>query len=154
MSASRKRSDILSVLVIIVTALAMLFACNMDSSTSGSSDDDGEEAKEGKNKEPEIKVAVADILTAYKDNEVSADSKYKGKWVEITGKVGEIKKDLLDSVYITVGTGAAFELPMVQCFVKKSMVKKSGELKKGQDITVKGRVDGLLMNVLVKECTF
>lgn len=101
---------------------------------------------------PETEVNVKEILEAYKNNEVRGDGQYKDKRIQIVGKVGDVKKDITDSIYVTVGTGAAFEIPVVQCFVKNGEEKAAAALNKGDDVTVVGHVDGLMMNVLVKDC--
>jgi hypothetical protein len=100
-----------------------------------------------------VRVQIADFLSEYKDNEVRADGKFKGKVVEVRGVVGEVKKDVLDSIYVTVGTGQFLEIPVVQCFIAKGEEERAASLSKGKAITVRGRVSGLLMNVLVKDCT-
>jgi len=101
---------------------------------------------------PELEVEAKDILEAYKNNEVRGDGQYKDKRIQITGKVGDVKKDITDSIYITVGTGADFEIPVVQCFVKNGEEKAAAALNKGDVVAVVGHVDGLMMNVLVKDC--
>ncbi|MDI3291996.1 hypothetical protein [Polyangium sp. 15x6] len=101
---------------------------------------------------PSLMVSAKDVLDEYKNNEVRADGKFKDKIVQIRGKVGDVKKDITDSIYVTVGTGATLEIPEVQCFVKDGEAKAAAALNKGEDVTVIGRVDGLLMNVLVKDC--
>lgn len=99
-------------------------------------------------------VDIASLLSEYKNNEVRADAEYKGKWISTTGVAGEVKKDILGSVYVTVGSGALFEIPQVQCFVAKDQVTRAAQYSKGDKVTIVGRVDGLMMNVLVKECRF
>jgi curli biogenesis system outer membrane secretion channel CsgG len=102
---------------------------------------------------PEIRVLkVTDILSVYKENEVRADQQFKGNLVQITGKVGEVKKDILDDMYVTVGTGARYEIPVVQCMLDEAQAGRAAQLSKGADVTVRGRVDGLLMNVIVRDC--
>jgi hypothetical protein len=100
------------------------------------------------------KVQVGTLLSEYRTNEVRADSAYKGQWITTTGIVGEVKKDIMDSVYVTVGTGAEFEIPEIQCFVADDQIHNAARLSKGNKVTVTGRVDGLMMNVLVKDCRF
>jgi hypothetical protein len=99
-------------------------------------------------------VQIGTLLSEYRTNEVRADSAYKGQWVTTTGIVGEVKKDVLDSVYITVGTGEEFEIPEVQCFVANDQIGAAARFSKGNKVTVTGRVDGLMMNVLEKDCRF
>lgn len=99
------------------------------------------------------KTDLPSLLSEYKDNEVRADQKFKGSWIELTGKVGDVKKGIVgDDIFVTIGTGAMFEIPVVQCFPDKDQASKAAQLSKGADVTVRGRVDGLLGNVLVKDC--
>lgn len=98
------------------------------------------------------RVEVAKLLSEYEDNEVRSDERYKGKFIRTTGIVGEVKKDILGDVYVTIGTGKRFEIPIVQCFVSKGQNDKVSSLSKGDSVTIVGRVDGLMMNVLVKDC--
>jgi hypothetical protein len=102
---------------------------------------------------PAMSVEPKTILADYKDNEVRADGLYKGKQVRITGTVGEVKKDIMGSMYVTVGTGKAFELPIVQCMLEDDQVAKASALKKGGKVTIEGEVTGLMMNVLVRPCS-
>ncbi|OOG87804.1 hypothetical protein B0E42_07145 [Pseudomonas sp. A25(2017)] len=99
-----------------------------------------------------MQVGIRQILSDYKNNEVGADNKYKGNHVQVTGIVGDIKKDIMDNLYVTLGTGAQFEIPEVQAFFDDSMNSKLGSLNKGQKLTVVCRIDGLMMNVLGKDC--
>jgi putative nucleic acid binding protein len=99
-----------------------------------------------------LDVSVGELLSEYKDNEVRADGKFKGKLIETHGKVGDIKKDITGGIYVTIGTGGQFEMPVVQCFVAAGQEEEAAKLSKGQVITVRGKVDGLMMNVIVKSC--
>lgn len=99
-------------------------------------------------------VDARTLLADYEANEVGADIKYKGKVLEITGKVGDIKKDLFDSVYVTVGTGKQWEIREVQAYFGDADIGRAASLTKGQAITIRGRCDGLMMNVQVKDATF
>jgi hypothetical protein len=78
--------------------------------------------------EPVEHMVVSSILSEYRDNELRADSKYKGRLVEVTGYVGDVKKDLLDEPYVTLGTGAGLEIPKVQCFLTSEHSKKAARL--------------------------
>ena len=97
-------------------------------------------------------IKAADILADYKANEVRGDAKWKGKLVKVVGMVGDIKKDILDHPYVTVGTGADFEIPMVQCTLKDGQESAAGNLSKGQAVALRGRVSGLMMNVQLDDC--
>jgi hypothetical protein len=99
-------------------------------------------------------VDIRTLLGEYRDNEVRADANYKGQVIQTTGLVNDIKRDILDSIYVTVGTGALLEIPEVQCLLDEVHAKKAATLSRGSRVTVRGRVDGLMMNVLVKDCEF
>jgi tRNA_anti-like len=101
---------------------------------------------------PADPVELKTLLSEYKDNEVRADAAYKGKRVRVTGKVGDIKKDILNHNYVTVGTGAMFEIPTVQCMLEESSAGAAMQLSKGAKVTVEGSVKGLMMNVLIDDC--
>lgn len=98
-------------------------------------------------------VQIEALLSEYKDNEVRADANFKGKYIRVTGKVDDIKKDILDSAYVTIGTGKQFEIPQVQCMLDKESVAKAAQLSKGASLTVVGRVEGLMVNVLIRDCS-
>jgi len=72
--------------------------------------------------------------------------------IRATGVVGDVKKDILGDIYVIVGTGKDFEIPAVQCFVAKGEETRAAALSHGQKVTIRGTVDGLMMNVLVKGC--
>lgn len=101
-----------------------------------------------------IVVPVKTLLADYKNNEIRADGLYKNNIVQIAGVVGDVKRDVLGELYVTVGTGAMFELPIAQCFFDEGSAKRAATLNKGDRVTVRGRVDGLMMNVLIKDASF
>jgi hypothetical protein len=96
--------------------------------------------------------ALRSILAHYHDNEVAADANYKGRVVELRGRVGDIKKEILGRPYVTLGTGADFEIPMVQCVFNVGKGEDTAPIQPGQEATVRGKVDGLMMNVLLSDC--
>lgn len=100
-----------------------------------------------------LQVDIAQLLKDYGGNEVGADGKYKGKFIEVTGTIDAVKKDILDKPYVTLGTGADFEIPQLQAYFVKSMVSQLGELQSGEKLTVVCKVKGLMLNVLTEDCT-
>lgn len=99
-----------------------------------------------------MQVGIQQLLADYKNNEVGADNKYKGNLIEVTGIISDVKKDILDNLYVTLGTGRAFEIPEVQAFFDDSMNNQLAGLNKGQQLTVVCRIDGLMLNVQAKDC--
>jgi hypothetical protein len=101
---------------------------------------------------PVYRIAVRDILSAYKSNEVAADNKYKGQWVRVSGQVGDIKKDFTNNLYVTIGTSRDFEIPKMQAFFDDEKNDQLAKLQSGSQITVTCRIKGLMMNVLGEDC--
>jgi len=99
---------------------------------------------------PEIDLQV--LLAAYKNNELSADSRFKGRLIQLTGIVGDVKKDILNNAYIIVTTGSRFEVPTVQCTLARGAETRAEYLNKGERVTVRGTVMGLFWNVQMKDC--
>ena len=99
-------------------------------------------------------ITATKLLNDYKVNEVKADADYKGKYFKVSGKLGDVKRDVAENPFLTVGTGAPFELQTVQCMIDTALEPKAAALKKGAAITVTGRVDGKPFNVLVRDCRF
>ena len=77
---------------------------------------------------------------------------FSNKTILVTGTVDDVKKDLTGDPYVTVGSGAAFEIPQVQCSAGSNQEAAFAKLNKGQKVTVQGEVDGLMMNVLLSDC--
>ena len=104
-------------------------------------------------KAPVLHASVKDILLAYKNNEIGADNKYKGRQVEVSGIVIDIKKGLMGNMYVTMGTGAKYEIRKLQAFFDDSMSAALGQLNHGDRLTIVCEIDGLMVNVLAKKCT-
>jgi len=103
-----------------------------------------------KTEEPGMKITATKLYSDYKANEIAADTSYKGKTLEITGAVNEIKKDITNTMYVTLKGDQYFG--DVQCYFNDKYTSQLANLKKGQQLTVKGKCDGLMMNVLIKNC--
>jgi len=89
------------------------------------------------------------LVFAYEENEVNADNNLKGRVFYVTGKITSIKKDIMDDIYVTLDGGNS-TFREVQCFFNNPQI--AGELKKGMKVMFKGKCDGLMGNVLMKEC--
>ncbi|WP_437631091.1 OB-fold protein [Sorangium sp. So ce854] len=101
-----------------------------------------------------LKVKASDLMAAYKGNEVRADGQYKGKMVETTGVVNDIGKDILDDIYIIVGTGGMLEIPALQASFTKQHEQAVASLSKGDRVTLRCKVKGLMMHVQLDDCAF
>lgn len=101
---------------------------------------------------PSYTLSANQLYRDYKDNEVAADQKYKGRIVVVSGTIQSIGKDILDQAYIVIG-GEGF-LDGVQCMFTKGEESSVARLSNGQRVAVKGEVSGKMVgNVLLKKCT-
>ena len=130
----------------------VMVATNDDANKTGLSTVSASTSKDRVTAPQSTVVSIRTILSDYKSNEIGADTKYKDQLITTTGKVDDIKKDIMNNLYVTVGTGADFEIPQVQAFFEDDMAGILSNLKKGQQITVTCRIEGLMMNVLGKDC--
>jgi hypothetical protein len=99
---------------------------------------------------PVFQLSAAQLFAEYEANEVAADVKYKDKVALISGVVDDIGKDFLDTPYITLVGGQFWG---VQCMFADKEVPGLAKLSKGDTVSVKGKVDGMLVNVLIRGCT-
>lgn len=97
-----------------------------------------------------MKVDCYQLYNDYKDNEISADTKYKGKTLQITGQVYDIYRAIDDKPYVSIKMNG-FE--GIRLKFKTSEEPKLADLSKGQTITVKGKCDGKsVINVSLSQC--
>ena len=99
-------------------------------------------------------VSAQQLASAYKDNEVAGDERYKGKIIAVTGVVDSIGKDILDTPYVVLSSGERFSITGVQCMFGDEHKSQLAALSKGQTVTIVGECEGKMMNVLLKNCRF
>ncbi len=101
-----------------------------------------------------MKISAETLRQAYKANVVSGDNQYKDKFVEISGTIETIGKDILEDAYITFEPNEQYAFDKVQCMFKSSEEGPLGTLKKGQKITLQGTVSGggVVGGVRVLDC--
>lgn len=102
--------------------------------------------------EPAVAVDLATLLKDYQDNEVRADGLYKGKRVEIAGKISDIGVSL-GRPHLQIGLkGTPHEHPVLQCGFGKGESDKIATLAKGADVKVVGKVGGKILHVVASDC--
>jgi hypothetical protein len=114
------------------------------------SNDDKETEAEIKNESPAVEISASQLYADYESNGVAADQKYKGKVLLVSGTVNNIDRDITDNIYVTLKGDEYFG--DIQCFFAEDHVNTASQLSKGQQITVKGKCDGKMMNVMLKGC--
>ena len=100
-----------------------------------------------------IEVTANDIFSAFEENEVAAEEKFKGQLVKVTGIVSEInsKSALISANILLKVDGSVFGC--VQCNFNSENSKALATVEKGQNITITGTCGGLsLYNVMINAC--
>lgn len=142
----------IGILAILVVFFIFILAIAGSDDTDGESTSPKQSVSQTTTEEATIEVSVEQILKEYEENEVSADNKYKGKKVAITGIVDSVGKDVFDDTYIKIGTGAQYEAFGAQCYIADTQFERTAELKPGDRITVVGYVRDYSLNVVLKDC--
>lgn len=96
---------------------------------------------------PAIDTTLPELLAAYRENEVAADARYRGKILRVTAIVGRVGKDAVGRPYVALHLGGkpdGFHAP----FASDAGL---AELKPWQEIVMRCRGDGLFGGALVLE---
>jgi hypothetical protein len=94
-------------------------------------------------------VQASLLVAAYERNEIAADQAFKGKPFDIKGVVESVAKDILDTPYVTMDREG---FRSVQAMFPRRSANALMDLRPGQRILVRCKVDGLMMNVLASDC--
>ncbi|RPE74640.1 OB-fold protein [Vulcaniibacterium tengchongense] len=79
-----------------------------------------------------IKITARELFQAYAANEVAADGKYKGKALEVSGKVESITSDFSDEAVVQLTTGEILQ----QVHARGLPKDVAAQLETGQQVTV------------------
>lgn len=137
-----------SVLVVLVLGMIGGFLEECD---SGSEDSSGASGPRGDYLAPAITVSAEELVAAYEGNAIAAGERFDAQWVIVTGIIQSISKDILGDPYVTL-EGDASGIGSVQCMLADDAVQWGAARSAGETVALRGRVDGKLMNILVREC--
>lgn len=128
------------------------------SDTEASAEADAEDeppadTEPAESQEPTVTANAADMVKEFEDNELAADSKYKGKWVQVNGVVNKIDTEMFNSkeYILQIGSGSEWELLTVNCHDIPNDVLST--LSTGNAVSVVGEFsDGGNLGVELKNC--
>ncbi len=89
--------------------------------------------------EAEVEVTAAELVSAYRENEIAADARFRGKMVRVTGTVFEIGRARQGNPYVAIGgrSGA------VGCWFAPGSDAQVAPLARGEVVVLRGRGFGL-----------
>jgi len=151
--ADRKQLIIVSSIIgfCLLLTIVGLAGDNKTTSTSADLASSNTTASTKKDKKVEtIKVNAIQIYNEYKENEVSADKKYKGKLIDVSGEVDKIGKDIMDNPYVSLVTlkNSIMNLSMVQCSFNSDKSNELALLKKGTKVIIRGEGKGSMATIV------
>lgn len=104
---------------------------------------------------PPVIVTSAALVKDYTDNEVAADAKYKGKLLEVSGKVSGVTNGSFDNEMVVRLSDSEYDFNAPSCSMEESEKEKVLALKKGQAVTLIGIGDSATIgSPVLKECRF
>lgn len=104
-------------------------------------------------KDDVIKISTDKLAKEFWDNENDAIKKYKGKTIEVDGKVGQELKQILGDIW-RVHLDAKVGTVFCNFTVKTPAFDEGKKLKKGQTVKIKGVCDGgNQYGPQIKECS-
>ena len=89
-------------------------------------------------KAPDVTVTSSVLSKDYSENEVAADAKYKGKLIEVSGKVTGVDNGLVDNEMIVKLSDGQYDIAGPWCYMKDNEKDKVLQFKKGQQVTLIG----------------
>ena len=100
-----------------------------------------------------VEVTVEELITAYEDDEETANERFGSKIIKITGVVDRIEvKDSLDIFYITLTSNEKDMPQVVRCMFDKKHGKALTRLRAGQTVTVQGKYTGSVVDIRMGSC--
>lgn len=90
-----------------------------------------------------VPVSATQLFADYQGNEVSADDKYKGKKLLVSGSIASVDKDFTGSIIVRLRTSNQF-MP-VDATLEDSEKAKAGKLTKGESTTVRCEGNGMVL---------
>jgi regulatory protein YycI of two-component signal transduction system YycFG len=95
-------------------------------------------------------VKASDLSAFYINYEDSANKKYSGKVIEVSGSVIEVEnqQDTLLSVFL----GDTLQTARVSCLMDKNSISAAKKVVRGDLIKIKGICTGYLMDVELNRC--
>lgn len=97
-----------------------------------------------------INISAVNLVADYAANEVKADYNYKGKLLEVSGVVQDIKKGIADDIFVILD--GQRQLRAVQCYLHNNSEEVARNLSQGMSVTFVGECEGLMANVVLKNC--
>jgi hypothetical protein len=102
-----------------------------------------------------VVVAAADLVRDFGKDPVSADRKYAGKYLEISGVVEKSGQGRDETTFVVLNGEGENPKFKIECFFDSANMRDQARirsLEKGQSITLRGEYHGQVSNLQVRAC--
>jgi hypothetical protein len=102
-----------------------------------------------------VEIAAADLLQEFGKDPDSADRKYGGKYLQISGVVERTGHERRETPFIVLTGGEDNAKLKIECFFDLFDMQDEAQIKRldrGQSVKVSGEYHGRVSNVQVREC--
>jgi tRNA_anti-like len=105
---------------------------------------------------PVATLTSDELVAEYQKNSLGADQKYKGQYLEVSGKVGKIGKALMGAPFVSLGTGSEEDLFGVTCYLTPASADEAAKLQPGSSVKLRGTCMGQLggQALRLQDCEF
>jgi hypothetical protein len=96
-------------------------------------------------------LTADELFTFFEEDEASANEKFLGKVIEVSGEVAEIEKTETGQLVVLLSCNS----PMggVRCTFEVKQDNVSKQVSQGALCTIKGKCSGMLMDVVLDNCS-
>jgi hypothetical protein len=99
-----------------------------------------------------VVIAATQLLQEFRDDPATADQKYRGKYLELTGVVERAGRGRDGVPFVILHAGDESAKPTVECFFDFADDGRVSRLAKGETITLRGEYEGQVTNPQVRGC--
>ncbi|HEX3151539.1 MAG TPA: hypothetical protein VHR66_25910 [Gemmataceae bacterium] len=103
------------------------------------------EVKDG----PAVTVTATTLQKDYDANQLSADTKYKSKVLEVSGTVAKVAREKFDTITVELKTGSGGDT--IECEFAKADETKLAALKPGDQVKIRGKCKGKYIGTVTLE---
>ncbi len=101
----------------------------------------------------EVELTIERLISAFKADRASTDTKLTGKILKLTGVVTKvIVKDYLDIFYVLITSNGVEGLWNVRCTFGKPHAAELHRLTLGETVTIQGAYGGFERNIILRDC--
>ncbi len=147
------RHKVLTVILAIIVVIAIA-GSNGSSDKSSTSNSSNAEQKTAETELTYQEVDITKFIEAFDTNQLSAENQYKGKGVQLKGKIANISEDITGNPFIMVrpsSVGNLYTGTSIQCFFKNK--EDLLNVANDQIVMVKGKVNEQSLGIImIKDC--